>query len=247
MRTVIALYSKTTTIVQPWLDVGFHAVLVDLQHNEGERTEGNVTYIGADMLDWFPPKWLVKSDVALVAAFPPCDHLAVSGARWFAGKGLGKLAHSVKLFERAAYWSEWFEAPYFIENPVSTISSYWRKPDHTFHPWQYTGLVLDDNYTKQTCAWTGNGFVMPEPNIHPVVAEAIAEVEARFGRMVPRVKAIESFGKSGLVADFYPDNRIHNAPPSDERSDFRSATPAGFSRAVFKSNWIDKVFGKDAA
>jgi hypothetical protein len=51
-----------------------------------------------------------------------------------------------------------------IENPVSTISTYWRKPDHTFHPWQYSGLNADDCYTKKTCLWTGKGFVMPEPD-----------------------------------------------------------------------------------
>lgn len=217
MRTVVALYSKTSTIVQPWIDVGFHAVLVDLQHPEGERTEGDITYIGADMLDWTPPRWLAKSDVAFTAAFPPCDHLAVSGARWFAGKGLGKLAHSVKLFERAAYWCEWFEAPYMIENPVSTISSYWRKPDHTFHPWHFTRFFSGDNYTKKTCLWTGNGFVMPDMAVSPEL-EGIA-----------------------------PDNRIHAAPPSDDRADFRSATPAGFSRAVFKANWFDKCFGREVA
>jgi hypothetical protein len=49
-----------------------------------------------------------------------------------------------------------------LENPVSTISSYWRKPDHSFQPWQYGDL-----YTKKTCLWTGNGFVMP-PAVHGV-------------------------------------------------------------------------------
>lgn len=211
MRTVIALYSKTDTIVRPWVDAGFRAVLVDLQHPEGETTDGLLTRIGADMMSWYPPKWLARSEVAMVAAFPPCDHLAVSGARWFAGKGLGKLADSIRLFERAAYWCEWFDAPYFIENPVSTISSYWRKPDHTFHPSYFTRFAAEDHYTKKTCLWTGNGFVMPETAIAPELA------------------ATE------------PDDRIHKAPPSDGRSDFRSATPAGFSRAVFKANFLDRL------
>lgn len=203
MRYVVALYSKTDTIARPWLEAGHGAVLVDLQHPEGETRDGNVVRIGADMLSWVPPRWLATADVAFVAAFPPCDHLAVSGARWFAGKGLGKLSHSIQLFDRAAFWCEWFGAPYLIENPVSTISSYWRKPDHTFHPWQFCGHEAADAYTKKTCLWTGGGFVMPEP-FHP--------------------------------ADVSPDDRIHKAPPSDERADFRSATPLGFSRAVFNAN-----------
>ena len=208
MRTVVALYSKTDAVVRPWLDAGFHAVLVDLQHPAGEHTEGNVTRIGADMLEWVPPLWLAQSTVRFLAAFPPCDHLAVSGARWFAGKGLGKLAHSIRLFERAAFWAEWFGAPYLIENPVSTISSYWRKPDHTFHPHQFTAWCADDHYTKKTCLWTGNGFVMPGPSAAPELA------------------GIE------------PDDRIHKAAPSEERADFRSATPLGFSRAVFAANFM---------
>lgn len=48
-----------------------------------------------------------------------------------------------------------------IENPVSTISTYWRKPDYVFNPFDYTGYCSDDNYTKKTCLWTGNGFIMP--------------------------------------------------------------------------------------
>lgn len=211
MQTVLALYSKTDAIVRPWVDAGFHAVLVDLQHPEGEHTEGGITRIGADMLTWVPPLWLAQSSVRFVAAFPPCDHLAVSGARWFAGKGLGKLALSVQLFDRAAFWCEWFGAPYMIENPVSTISTYWRKPDHTFHPHEFTGFCRDDNYTKKTCLWTGNGFVMPQKNVAP-----------------------ELIGVA-------PDDRIHKAPPSEARADFRSATPAGFSRAVFDANLIQQL------
>lgn len=202
MQTVVALYSKTDAIVQPWVRAGFHAVLVDLQHPDGEHTDGDVTRIGADMLDWVPPLWLARTSVRMVFAFPPCDHLAVSGARWFAGKGLGKLAHSIRLFDRAAFWCEWFGAPYMIENPVSTISSYWRKPDHTFHPWQYTAYEASDNYTKKTCLWTGNGFVMPKPKADCATV----------------------------------DDRIHKAPPSADRANFRSATPLGFSRAVFEAN-----------
>ena len=202
MATVVALYSKTDSIVRPWLEAGYHAVIVDLQHPDGETQDGRLTRVGADMRTWVPSKWLAETNVAFVAAFPPCDHLAVSGARWFAGKGLGKLAHSITLFERAAFWCEWFGAPYLIENPVSTISSYWRKPDHTFHPWQFTAFEPGDNYTKKTCLWTGTGFVMP-----PVKADCTTI-----------------------------DDRIHKAPPSDERADFRSATPLGFARAVFEAN-----------
>lgn len=33
-----------------------------------------------------------------------------------------------------------------------------------------------------------------------------------------------------------PDDRIHKAAPGPDRANFRSATPMGFARAVFRAN-----------
>jgi hypothetical protein len=40
-------------------------------------------------------------------------------------------------------------------------------PNYRFHPWQYAGWLEEpersaEAYTKETCLWTGNGFVMPD-------------------------------------------------------------------------------------
>ena len=98
-------------------------------------------------------------------AFPPCTHLAVSGARWFKTKGLGALADALQLVERCRIIAEISGAPWMLENPVSTLSTYWRKPDVTFDPCDFGGYLdpTGDAYTKKTCLWTGGGFVMPEP------------------------------------------------------------------------------------
>jgi hypothetical protein len=161
MRVALSLFDKTGNMLRPWAEAGYRCIAVDIQHSGVSVVDG-IERHGADMLEWVPPREIVN-DVAFLAAFPPCDHLAVSGARWFQGKGLGKLADGIRLFQRAAFWAEWFGAPYLIENPVSTISTYWRKPDHVFHPWQYAGFEPSDCYTKKTCLWTGNGFIMPAP------------------------------------------------------------------------------------
>lgn len=50
------------------------------------------------------------------------------------------------------------------------------------------------------------------------------------------IEVISGTSFAGLVTDWYPDNRIHECPPSDERANIRSATPLGFARAVFLSN-----------
>ena len=165
---MISLFDKTGHMSLPWAEAGYQCLIVDIQHPEGIHPHPefrNVWTQGADLTDWKPSReW--ATDVEFVAAFPPCDHLSVSGARWFKGKGLRKLSQAIELFAVAAEWCEFFGAAYCIENPVSTISSYWRKPDHIFQPWQYCGLCPVDVYNKKTCLWTGSGFVMPAP-LHP--------------------------------------------------------------------------------
>ncbi|HET6890508.1 MAG TPA: hypothetical protein VFH31_05350 [Pyrinomonadaceae bacterium] len=156
------LYDITGNMARPWAEAGYECWLVDLQNKPGITRDGKIVRVGADIRNgWLPPREIADR-IAFVAAFPPCDHLAVSGARWFKGKGLRKLALSIDLFATAAEICEWIGAPYMIENPVSTISTYWRKPDATFHPHHFTLLEPDDNYTKATNLWIGGGFVMPQ-------------------------------------------------------------------------------------
>ena len=92
-----------------------------MQHKAGTHQEGNIIKVGADIRNgWMPPRDTIER-IAFVAAFPPCDHLAVSGSRWFKGKGLRKLALSIDLFATAAELCEWIGAPYMIENPVGLL------------------------------------------------------------------------------------------------------------------------------
>lgn len=159
MKSAVFLFDLTGNMAKPWLEVGYECWIVDSQHYPGQTREGNLYKIGADLLNGVPD---IPTNPDFVAAFPPCTDLAVSGAAWFKGKGLRRLADAIHLFATAAEYCESTGAPYLIENPVSTISSYWRQPDHTFHPCQYAGYHEADNYTKTTCLWTGGGFVMPQ-------------------------------------------------------------------------------------
>lgn len=147
---VLALFNRTPTILRDWADAGYRCVSVDLQ--DASEPYPGVEHVQADVLTWMPP----RAEYAACFAFPPCTDLAVSGARWFPDKGLKRLTHALACVERAREICEWTDAPWFIENPVSTISSYWRKPDYTFHPCDY-----GDDYTKKTCLWTGGGFTLP--------------------------------------------------------------------------------------
>ena len=107
-----------------------------------------------DMLPTDAPGKHYKGDVTdilndgwdMMVAFPPCTHLAVSGARWFAEKRADGRQQAALDFVRLL-----MDAPIdkiAIENPVSIISSHIRKPDQTIQPWQY-----GHGETKRTCLW----------------------------------------------------------------------------------------------
>ena len=149
---VLSLCDRTGNMVRPWLDAGYECWIVDLQHEPGDHRDGALVRVGADVREWLPP----LRGYAIAFAFPPCTHLAVSGARWFRRKGLRALSEAIDIFGACVRICEWAGAPWMVENPVSVISSHFRKPDHTFDPCDY-----GDPWTKKTCLWTGGGFVMP--------------------------------------------------------------------------------------
>lgn len=159
---VISLCDRTGNAVAPWLAAGFECWTVDLRHRVGQQTTATgVVQIGADVTRWCPP---LGRQIAFVFAFPPCTHLAVSGARWFRGKGLDALADTLRVVAACARICDASGAPYCIENPVSTLATYWRKPDFAFDPADYAGYLAEpesEAYTKKTCLWTGGGFQMP--------------------------------------------------------------------------------------
>jgi site-specific DNA-cytosine methylase len=83
----------------------------------------------------------------LMIAFPPCTHLAVSGARWFNRKGFEQR-------EALDFVQLLMDAPIeriAIENPIGIISSHIRKPDQIIQPWQF-----GHGETKATCLWLKN-------------------------------------------------------------------------------------------
>lgn len=175
-KTAIFLCDITGKMAQPWLEAGYDAILVDPQHPAGvtkrlhETSAAHVITVG-HVID-HPVTWrLIReaikfSEVVFVAGFPPCTDLAVSGARWFEAKREADPAVQFKAMHvvwQCQIIGELSGAPWFAENPVSQISSLWRKPDYSFNPHDFTGHCANDNYTKKTCLWTGGGFVMPGP------------------------------------------------------------------------------------
>lgn len=167
---LVALFlcDLTGVMAQPWHEAGYQTIQVDPQHPAGITREGTATKVGR-VID-HPETWgvihqAIVNGIAFVAGFPPCTDLAVSGARWFGDKCEADPFFQFKAMHvvwQCQVIGELSGAPWFVENPVSRISSFWRKPDHAFHPADFTGFCANDNYTKKTCLWTGGGFVMPE-------------------------------------------------------------------------------------
>ena len=209
---VVCLFDTSGVMGEPWRAAGFRVIRLDIFNDAGFTipAQGESLAVKADLLHGVPDEMMQPeflSRVAFVAAFPPCTHLAVSGARWFKGKGLRKLADSIHMFATAAEFCEATGAPYLIENPVSTISTYWRQPDHTFHPWHFNRLDAGSSYTKKTCLWVGGGFRMPLP-----LVDETLPVDRNY---------IHYLGSNAK---------------DDAGKDLRSVTPAGFARAVFLAN-----------
>lgn len=100
----------------------------------------------------------------MMVAFPPCTHLAVSGARWFKNRQ-SEQQTAIDFFMALANANVPRIA---IENPIGIMSTRWRKPDQIIQPWQF-----GHGETKATCLWLKNLPLLKPTNIvdgrHPRV------------------------------------------------------------------------------
>jgi site-specific DNA-cytosine methylase len=105
----------------------------------------------------------------LMICHPPCQHLAVSRARWFKDK----LEDQKKALEFVRFLLEAPIEKIALENPVSIISSRIRKPDQIIQPWMF-----GHGETKATCLWL--------KNLNPLTPTSIVDGrEARVHKVPP--------------------------------------------------------------
>jgi hypothetical protein len=175
--TVLSLCDRTGNMVAPWAEAGFACYCLDVRHENGTSALApGVTAIGVDVLAPAALGYLRAVRPRIVFAFPPCTHLAASGARWWKDKGLKAIIDGLTLVERCRELCEVSGAPWMLENPVGSLSTYWRKPDWSFDPCDYGGYLdpPGDAYTKRTNLWVGGGFVLPDPKpVFPVEGSKI--------------------------------------------------------------------------
>lgn len=192
-------------MVKPWVDAGYKAVLVDPQHG-GHTDDGKIERIPLFLIDAMARlgEIIRTQEVCFVAGFPPCTDVAVSGSRWFAHKsGIDKHFQA-----KAA----------LIAEQCRTVGLLSGAPGFFENPVSVLSTI----------------FGKPDFTFHPYQYSGYCSGDnytkntclwAFNGFELPELNIDESLGE--------PDDRIHKAPPSAERANFRSATPAGFSQAVF--------------
>ena len=89
----------------------------------------------------------------LIISFPPCTHLASSGARWFKNKQKeqAEALDFVRLCMKPPLNGRDTSRKIAVENPIGIISSHIRKPEQIIQPWQF-----GHGETKATCLWLEN-------------------------------------------------------------------------------------------
>jgi hypothetical protein len=152
-------------------------------------------------------KLLRTSRVVFVAGWPPCTDMAVSGARWFASK-------------REA-------DPMFQAKAVSVAEQCRTFGQISGAPWLVENpvSVLRRVFGPASHKFHPHDYTALEPADNYTKATCLW---TGGGFVMPPVQRDPDLGP--------PDDRIHKAPPSAERANFRSATPMGFARAVFAAN-----------
>ncbi len=103
-------------------------------------TERPGPHIQGDVLNVLDAGW------DMIIAHPPCTHLAVSGARWFAKKRLdGSQQAGIAFFMQ---FTDLKCPKVAIENPVGIMSTIYRKSDQIIQPYWF-----GHEAQKQTCLW----------------------------------------------------------------------------------------------
>lgn len=151
MRVLLAC-EESGTVREAFKKQGHDAWSCDILPS---RIPGN--HIQDDVLKHLNDGW------DLMIGFPPCTHIAVSGALYFEKKrATGQQQEAV------AFFMELVNAPIAriaIENPVGIMSTIYRKPDQIIQPWQF-----GDPESKKTCLWLKFLPLLGPTNVLPLPA-----------------------------------------------------------------------------
>ena len=126
MLRVLVACEESQTVCKAFRALGHEAYSCDIDQCSGGHPEW---HLQCDALEIIKLRW------DLIIAHPPCTHLAVSGAKWFAEKRAdGRQQAAIDFFMRFIHADCEHIA---VENPVSIMSTQYRKPDQIIQPWMF--------------------------------------------------------------------------------------------------------------
>lgn len=136
MRVLVAC-EESQEVCKAFRALGHEAYSCDIEPCSGGHPEW---HLQCDALEIIKMRW------DLIIAHPPCTDLAVSGAAWFAEKRAdGRQQAAIEFFVQFVNADCEQIA---IENPVSIMSTQYRKPDQIIQPWMF-----GHPERKATCLW----------------------------------------------------------------------------------------------
>jgi hypothetical protein len=142
---IIVVCEFSQAVTAAFLKKGFDAYSCDLLPCEGPHPD---KHIQGDAI-----KAITKNQWHFKIGFPPCNHIAVSGARWFPEKIKdGRQQRAINFFLQMAKLCD------VIENPIGIMSTLYRKPDQIIQPWQF-----GHGERKATCLWLKNEIPLLKP------------------------------------------------------------------------------------
>ena len=108
-----------------------------------EPTESVGPHYQGDVMD------IINNGWDMMIAFPPCTHLAVSGAKHFAKKRAdGRQQQGIDFFLKIINANI---PKIAVENPIGIMSTIYKKPTQIIQPWQF-----GHEAQKTTCLWLKN-------------------------------------------------------------------------------------------
>ena len=124
-------------------------------------TEKQGNHIKGDVLDILDEEW------DLMIAHPPCTYLSVSGNRWMKPEYKNRFPDREQQRKDAInFFMHLINAPISkiaVENPISIMSTEYRKPDQIIQPYQF-----GHPESKKTCLWLKNlSILKPTKEVAP--------------------------------------------------------------------------------
>jgi hypothetical protein len=197
MRLSVIVACEFSAIVRDeFLELGHDAWSCDVEPCERDSRR----HIQADIRTVIGRRW------DLLIAHPDCRYMALSGARWESEDPTrrAKRVRAERFAKSLGVGALVQHIPHrLLEQPMSRLSTAWRKPDQIIHPWQF-----GHKKNKTTWLWLrGLPLLVPTKIVGPMPKNASKAQKRSW-------------------------NEVHHAPPGLERERDRSRTFEGIARAI---------------